>query len=69
MAGLLPAAVLCEICSSDGLHMARRDELLDLAADCNLPIITIDALVEYRQKEARRAASATQSRGAGVLRS
>lgn len=50
MAGLRPAGVLCEICSSDGLHMATRDELLELAADCRLPIITIDALVEYRRK-------------------
>jgi 3,4-dihydroxy 2-butanone 4-phosphate synthase/GTP cyclohydrolase II len=51
MAGLRPAAVLCEICSRDGLHMARRDELLELAADCTMPIITIDALIEYRQQE------------------
>ena len=51
MAGMRPAAVLCEICSKDGLHMARRDELLELAADCTIPIITIDALIEFRQKE------------------
>lgn len=50
MAGLRPAGVLCEICSSDGLHMATRDELLKLAADCQLPIITIDELIEYRRK-------------------
>jgi 3,4-dihydroxy 2-butanone 4-phosphate synthase/GTP cyclohydrolase II len=51
MAGLRPAAVLCEICSSDGLHMARRDELFEMAADYHLPIVSIDSLVEYRQKE------------------
>jgi 3,4-dihydroxy 2-butanone 4-phosphate synthase / GTP cyclohydrolase II len=51
LAGLRPAAVLCEICSSDGLHMATRDELLEMAADYRLPIVTIDALVEYRNKE------------------
>jgi 3,4-dihydroxy 2-butanone 4-phosphate synthase/GTP cyclohydrolase II len=51
MAGLRPAAVLCEICSSDGLNMATRDELLEMAADYRLPIVSIDALVEYRQKE------------------
>jgi 3,4-dihydroxy 2-butanone 4-phosphate synthase/GTP cyclohydrolase II len=51
MAGLAPAAVLCEICSSDGLHMARCEELLQLADDCHLPIITIDALIERRQQE------------------
>ena len=55
MAGLRPAAVLCEICSSDGLHMARRDELLHLAADCNLPLVTIDSLIEVRQREQRTA--------------
>jgi 3,4-dihydroxy 2-butanone 4-phosphate synthase / GTP cyclohydrolase II len=51
MAGLKPAAVLCEICSCDGLHMATRDELHQIAAEYRLPIVTIDALVEYRQKE------------------
>jgi 3,4-dihydroxy 2-butanone 4-phosphate synthase/GTP cyclohydrolase II len=52
MAGLLPTAVLCEICSNDGLHMARRDELLHLSADCHIPIVTIDNLIEIRQREA-----------------
>jgi 3,4-dihydroxy 2-butanone 4-phosphate synthase/GTP cyclohydrolase II len=54
MAGLKPAAVLCEICSSDGLHMAHRDELLALSADCHIPIVTIDALIELRRKEVAR---------------
>lgn len=59
MAGLRPGAVLCEICSSDGRHMARRDELLNLARDCRIPIITIDALIEYRLRaESRRLATA-----------
>ncbi len=46
LAGLRPAAVLCEVCSSDGLNMACRDELLDMAERFQLPITTIDALVE-----------------------
>ena len=50
LAGLRPAAVLCEICSNNGLHMATRDELLELASEYQLPIITIDALIEYRRK-------------------
>jgi 3,4-dihydroxy 2-butanone 4-phosphate synthase/GTP cyclohydrolase II len=54
MAGLRPAAVLCEICSNDGLHMATRDELLEMAADYRLPIVTIDALLEYRRAEESR---------------
>jgi 3,4-dihydroxy 2-butanone 4-phosphate synthase/GTP cyclohydrolase II len=51
MAGLQPAAVLCEICSQDGLHMARCEELLHLAEDCHIPIVTIDALIEHRQRQ------------------
>lgn len=51
-AGLRPAAVLCEICSSDGLHMATRDELLAMATEYQLPIVTIDALKDYRHKHA-----------------
>ena len=51
MAGLRSAAVLCEICSNDGLHMATRDELVEMAVDYRLPIVTIDDLVEYRRKE------------------
>ena len=47
MAGLKPAAVLCEICSSNGLHMAQRDELMKLAARFCLPIVTIDDLISY----------------------
>src|SRR5262245_11006726 len=50
MAGLSPAAVLCEICSNDGLHMARQEELLHLADDCHIPIVTIDNLIDLRQK-------------------
>jgi 3,4-dihydroxy 2-butanone 4-phosphate synthase/GTP cyclohydrolase II len=51
MAGLKPAAVLCEICSVDGLHMARRDELLHLASDCHIPIVTIDHLIDRLRSE------------------
>ena len=68
MAGLSPAAVLCEICSSDGLHMATRDELFDMAYHCGLPIITIDALIEYRQKEeAQRSKGLTTGRATEVF--
>ncbi len=51
LAGLKPSAVLCEICSNDGRHMATRDELFSIALDCRIPITTIDALIEYRQRE------------------
>lgn len=51
MAGLSPAAVLCEIMSEDG-SMARLPELCKFAVEYNLKIISIEALVEYRQKQA-----------------
>ena len=62
LAGLQPAAVLCEICSSDGLHMATRDELLAMAAEYQLPIITIDALRDYRRQQQNTAAAAPLAR-------
>jgi len=63
MAGLRPAAVLCEICSSDGLHMARRDELLHIASDSRIPIVTIDNLIERRQREESASAKAVALAG------
>ncbi|MGH7128975.1 MAG: 3,4-dihydroxy-2-butanone-4-phosphate synthase, partial [Planctomycetaceae bacterium] len=52
MAGRTPAGVLCEVCSNDGMGMAERDELFELSARFGLPIITIDALVEHRLRQA-----------------
>lgn len=51
LAGLAPAGVLCEICSRDGRNMATRDELMDMAREFQIPIITVDALVEFRRNE------------------
>lgn len=48
MAGLNPAGVLCEILSEDG-NRATRDQLLVLAAEKNLEIITIEELIAYRR--------------------
>ncbi len=47
LAGLTPAAVICEIMNEDG-SMSRRDELLAFAAQFNIPLLTIHALVQYR---------------------
>jgi 3,4-dihydroxy 2-butanone 4-phosphate synthase/GTP cyclohydrolase II len=52
LAGLAPAGVLCEICSRDGRNMALRDELFEIAAEYGLPIVTIDALVDFRRRDA-----------------
>jgi len=48
MAGLAPAGVLCEILDDDG-NRATRDRLLDIAAEKNLQIITIEELIAYRR--------------------
>jgi 3,4-dihydroxy 2-butanone 4-phosphate synthase/GTP cyclohydrolase II len=48
LAGLAPAGVLCEVCSRDGVHMAQRDELFDLADEFDLLVTTIDDLIRYR---------------------
>ncbi len=51
LAGLLPAAVICEIVNDDGT-MARRDNLFEFSKKHNLKFITVAQLIEYRlQKE------------------
>jgi len=50
MAGLHPAAVLCEIMDEDGT-MARRDTLFKIADKFDIKIITIKDLIEYRRKK------------------
>ncbi|MBI2634678.1 bifunctional 3,4-dihydroxy-2-butanone-4-phosphate synthase/GTP cyclohydrolase II [Candidatus Peregrinibacteria bacterium] len=49
IAGLRPAAVICEIACEDG-EMMRRDELFDFADKHSLKIITIKDLIEYRHR-------------------
>jgi len=61
LAGLNPAAVICEIMNSDGT-MARMPQLVTFAAQHNIKICTIEKLVEYRRKlqnAVRRAAEST----------
>lgn len=51
LAGLTPAAVICEIVNEDGT-MARRDNLAEFSKKHNLKFITVAQLIEYRlQKE------------------
>ncbi|MBM3367235.1 MAG: 3,4-dihydroxy-2-butanone-4-phosphate synthase [Betaproteobacteria bacterium] len=47
LAGLTPAAVICEIMKDDG-SMARLPDLLEFAADHRLKIGTIADLIQYR---------------------
>src|ERR671928_37083 len=49
LAGLTPAAVLCEIMREDGA-MARLPDLLQFAAEHGLKIGTIADLIEYRSR-------------------
>ncbi len=49
LAGLAPAGVLIEILNEDGT-MARRDDLAKLAAQHDMPMITIADLIRYRYR-------------------
>ncbi|MBI3602254.1 MAG: bifunctional 3,4-dihydroxy-2-butanone-4-phosphate synthase/GTP cyclohydrolase II [Candidatus Omnitrophica bacterium] len=49
LAGLYPAAVICEIMNEDGT-MARTNDLITFAQKHHLKICTIDSLIEYRRK-------------------
>jgi 3,4-dihydroxy 2-butanone 4-phosphate synthase / GTP cyclohydrolase II len=52
MAGLFPAGVLVEILNADGT-MARLPQLVEVAKEHNLKIISIDDLVAYRMRTER----------------
>ena len=47
IAGLTPAAVICEIINEDG-SMSRRDELMAFSAQHQIPLLTVQDLVHYR---------------------
>ncbi len=49
LAGLKPAAVICEVLNDDGT-MARLPELLAFKQRHQLPLISIASLIEYRHK-------------------
>lgn len=48
LAGLKPAAVLCELTNDDGT-MARAPEVVKFAKQHNLPVVTIEDIVAYRK--------------------
>ncbi len=50
LAGLTPAAVICEIVNDDGT-MARRDNLVEFSKKYNLKFITVAQLIEYRLRK------------------
>lgn len=47
LAGLYPAAVICEIMHTDG-HMARRRELENFSQTHDLLLLTVQDIVDYR---------------------
>jgi len=49
LAGLYPAAVICEIMNTDGT-MARIPQLMKFADEHNLKIVTIADLIQYRRR-------------------
>lgn len=49
LAGFKPAGVLCELTNDDGT-MARMPEVLIFAKQHDMPVITIEDLVTYRQQ-------------------
>lgn len=51
LAGLAPAGILCEIL--DGIKVADRDKLHELASRFNLPIVSIEMLLRYRRRTER----------------
>jgi 3,4-dihydroxy 2-butanone 4-phosphate synthase/GTP cyclohydrolase II len=60
LAGLYPAGVVCEIMDEDG-SMARLERLREVAAQFDMPLISVKDLIAYRrrsEKLVRRAASA-----------
>ncbi|HZK43574.1 MAG TPA: bifunctional 3,4-dihydroxy-2-butanone-4-phosphate synthase/GTP cyclohydrolase II [Syntrophomonadaceae bacterium] len=50
LAGLYPAAVICEIMNDDGT-MARLPQLLEFAKKHDIKIVTIADLIEYRRRK------------------
>ncbi|WP_025321021.1 bifunctional 3,4-dihydroxy-2-butanone-4-phosphate synthase/GTP cyclohydrolase II [Deferrisoma camini] len=61
LAGLKPAAVICEIMNDDGT-MARRPELERFSQAHGLPIVTIADLIEYRLRTERLVRRSAETR-------
>lgn len=61
LAGLIPAAVICEIISDDGT-MSRRQELGIFSKQHNIPIVTIKDLINYRVRHENLVKATAMSR-------
>ncbi len=71
MAGMFPAGVICEVMNEDGT-MARLPELVRVARQHDLKLISIADLIEYRRQRdvlVKRVAEATSPTANGTFRS
>ncbi|ADM08614.1 3,4-Dihydroy-2-butanone 4-phosphate synthase/GTP cyclohydrolase II [Parvularcula bermudensis HTCC2503] len=55
IAGCRPAGVICEVMNEDGT-MARRDDLMKVAAKHDIPMVTVEAIKAYRKAKKVEAA-------------
>ena len=62
LAGMAPAGVLCEVVSKDKANMARLPELVELATEHNLLIISIADLIRYRRQKEKLIRRISQAR-------
>lgn len=60
LAGLAPAAVICEVMKDDG-EMARRPDLDIFAKQHGLPVLTIEAIVKHRKTTENHVLEVAQS--------
>lgn len=60
LAGLKPAAVICEVMGDDG-HMAKGDALVDFAKTHKLPVLSVADIIAYRSFHEARAEYVAQA--------
>ncbi|WP_416308476.1 3,4-dihydroxy-2-butanone-4-phosphate synthase [Neptunicella sp. SCSIO 80796] len=54
LAGLLPSGILCELTNIDG-SMARLPQIIEFAKTHQMPVLTIEDIVDYRSRELKKA--------------
>ena len=64
LAGFKPAGVLCELTNDDGT-MARAPECITFARLHNMPVVTIEDLVEYRRARSAKPAETADVKSRG----
>ena len=61
LAGLYPAAAICEITNDEG-YMSRMDDLVAFSQKHNLKIASVEALVEYRKRHDKLVSIAAETK-------